>query len=320
MNSNRPNTVVVDFGVLPARPDAEKVHKFLMNDMELKLSEVKQIQFHHIRKCVFIQMTSFEAACHYETEHNLKHNFWYNDKKFAIHIYVDSELATVRVHDLPPSVDNKTVHKFMQQYGTVTSITNERWKYYFPGVFNGVRVLHIRLRQPIPSYVTINGFQSYCSYDGQKPTCRICGQTAHPQQKCSNSTPASSNKSTSTPPTASILQPSDFPPLCNEQSPSSPDTFGKIIARARRSLAEEESKTQDNKNNDSSDEDSSLSSSASIDTNENIGHTKRRLPTRKAKEKKKVCQEQCPSNACPSDEIVNLGNENNGKRPSDKHC
>lgn len=144
MNTDRPNTVVVDFSVLPARPDLTKVHKFIMEDLKLQLSDVKQIQFHSIRKCVFIQMASFEAACQYENQHNLKHYFWCEDKKFAIHVYVDSELATVRVHDLPPTVSNITVHTFMQQFVTVTSIIKERWKHYFPGVFNGVRVLQIR--------------------------------------------------------------------------------------------------------------------------------------------------------------------------------
>lgn len=301
MNPDRPNTIVVDFSVLPIRPEAAKVHKFIMEELKLQLSEVKQIQFHHIRKCVFIELTSIEAACRYETEHNLTHFFWCGDKKFAIHVYVDSGITVVRVQDLPPSVDNATVHNYMQQFGTVTSITKERWKHYFPGVLNGVRVLHIRLRQPIPSYITINGFQTSCVYNGQKPTCRLCGKAAHPKQKCLETVAAPSAKTTLPTPaplsTESTLRPSDFPPLTDDQAPSSPDTFGKIIARARRSLAEEEgTKLMDNTHYDSTDN-SSSSSAGTID--DCIGSAKRRLSARKANEKKKVCSDQCSSNADP---------------------
>lgn len=301
MNPARPNSVVVDFNVLPVGPDAGKVHNFLENDLKLKLSDVKQIQFHNIRKCVFIEMISFDVACRYETEHNLKHHFLCGDNKFAIHVYLDSELTAVRVHDLPPTVNNVAVHTYMQQFGTVTSVTKERWKHYFPGVYNGVRVVHIRLRKPIPSYITVSNHQSLCTYKGQKPSCRVCGKAAHPKQKCSEAAAAVNETATPAPARSTEDQAyqHEYPPLRSEQTPSSSDEFGEIIARVQRSITEEEEKRTEKHDNFDSFDDNSSSSSIILpsDPNDTTGTAKRRLSTRRGNEEKKVCPEQCFSNA-----------------------
>lgn len=287
MNPDRPDTLVVDFGVLPARPDAAIVHDFLMEAINLQLADVKQIQFHNIRKCVFIQMTSFEVACRYEEEHNLKHAFPFKGKKFAIHVYVDRGLTTVRVHDLPPTVSNTTVHEFMQQFGTVSSVSKERWKHYFPGIFNGVRIIHIILKQPIPSYITISGFQTYCSYIGQQSTCRVCSKAAHPKQKCAESTaiPSCSKPSTHTKPASEAISETDFPPLTTGQGPSS---------------------TIDNSDIDSIHDNASSSISATT-AEDTTGTTKRRLSTEEQHEKKKVCADQCFPNENQSNDKARSG-------------
>lgn len=90
----------------------------------------------------------------------------------------------VRVLDLPPEMKHTTVIEFLTQYGEVQSVTRERWKIFFPGVYNGVRILHIKLTKPIPSFVTISGHMTSISYPWQQKTCRWCERDVHPGQKC----------------------------------------------------------------------------------------------------------------------------------------
>lgn len=176
---------VVQFSVLPVRPNAGKVRKIFENNIRLQYSDVRCIQFHNVRNCVFIEMIDNEVALRYEKAHNYKHAILCAKSEFKIPVYVDCEAVTVRVHDLPLAWPQATVMNHMAKYGTVISSRHEKWKHYFPGFLSGVRVLRMRLESAIPSYITVDNETTLVTYDKQPKTCRHCGRAAHPKQKCS---------------------------------------------------------------------------------------------------------------------------------------
>lgn len=228
MNISRENTLIVDFNVLPVRPDTAKVHQFLEKEVKLQLADVKSIQLHNIRNCVYIEVNDSETAARYQELHNNKHLIYYGDIGFKIPVFVDNGAVPVRVQDLPPAMKHATGIKYLLQYGDVISVTRERWKNFFPGVYNGVRILYMKIKRPIPSFATIGGFQTSISYPGQIKSCRLCLETAHPGQKCLETAKATSgvvtpNQNPAPKPTSSesnnqsLFSNKDFPPIPSQQ-------------------------------------------------------------------------------------------------------
>lgn len=304
MSIERKNTLVVDFGILPVRPDVPKIHQFLEKEIQLQLSEVQNIQLNSIRNCVFIEVKDSETAARYQKHHNNRHVIYHEDKGFKIPVYVESEAVPVRVLDLPPAMKHTTVIDFLTQYGEVKSVTRERWKNFFPGIYNGVRVLHMKLKQQIPSFVTILGHLTGISYPGQQKSCRWCERAAHPGQKCNtsiskNQTPSTSTTAQTFPPSSEkecLLNPDHFPPL-NQTIPksSSPEQNELTTVPTTRDDNQQKTTTEKHENaNDDNDGDDSTSSDG-IDTS-----NKRRRSARLANERKKICSSQASLNSCQS--------------------
>lgn len=266
-------------------------------------------------------MKDNDTALRYEKLNNLKRSFVCKDKPFKIPVYVDSGAVTVRVCDLPPSMPHTTVGDYMLRFGDVLSIQNERWKNYFGGVFNGVRVLQMRLKQSIPSFVTIENHVATVLHPNQSKTCRYCSRAVHPNQKCldvaasennskptADATPLSSNESS--------FNEADFPPMqkVQHQTTSSHDTLGEIVTRAKRALTENETKaktvptnqtTQQSTNDtDDDDNDDANDDSSSSPSECNDGNNKRRLSTKRGKEKKKMCAIQESHSVCDSNSVI----------------
>ncbi|XP_062704062.1 uncharacterized protein LOC134286466 [Aedes albopictus] len=192
MASIRKNTLVVDFNVLPVRPSAADIEKFLSKSLEIEMTSVKNLQLHTIRNCALIEMRTLEAAERLASAHHLKHSMQAGKNNFNIPVYVEDTAINVRIHDLPPSVPNSAVAEHMKQYGKVISVARELWKKFFRGIPNGVRVVRIELSKYIPSFIRIQDQLTAVSYRSQVPTCMRCEQKAHPKLKCSEA--ATKNK------------------------------------------------------------------------------------------------------------------------------
>ncbi|XP_065083851.1 uncharacterized protein LOC135706214 [Ochlerotatus camptorhynchus] len=189
VGAKRENTLVVDFSVLPKRPDASAVQKFMYGKLKLDIVDTLNIQFHNVRNCVYVEMVDAATAKRYFASHHLQHRGIYCEKKaYKIPVFVEDEAVNVRIHDLPPKTPNTVILESMRPYGTILSISREMWKNYFPGIYNGVRVVRMKFKQLIPSYLTIDGETTLITYRNQAKTCRFGGQKAHPRQKCNSST------------------------------------------------------------------------------------------------------------------------------------
>ncbi|XP_039430295.1 uncharacterized protein LOC120413478 [Culex pipiens pallens] len=184
MSKYRRNAVVLDFNVMPIKPDIETVSKFIAKGLTLDLKRTKNLQFNNSRNLVIIELGSPEEASVLADQHNLKHNLRWSGRNFAIPIFVEDNAIQVRVHDLPPHMPNDLITSHLEAYGEVRSIRNEVWRDYFPGIPNGVRAVRMVLSKPIPSFIQVESDLAYISYNQQVKTCRHCAKPLHNGKKC----------------------------------------------------------------------------------------------------------------------------------------
>lgn len=211
MGAKREHTLVVDFSILPKRPDPSDAEKFIFGELKLDLSDVTNIQFHNVRNVVYIEMVDDATAVQYHNDHHLRRIMKLDNQEFKIPVYMEDGAVNVRVHDLPPQTPNAVLKEHLKHYGTILSINREVWRNYFPGVFNGVRVVRMQLTKPIPSYQTIDGETTLVTYRNQTKTCRFCACPAHPRQKCGiKSNPANDTNNNTNP---AQFTATDFPAL-----------------------------------------------------------------------------------------------------------
>lgn len=154
---------MVDFSVLPKRPDVDQVEEFLRDFVKLDMADVRNVQLHNLQNRVYIEMNDAGVAPRLFKQHHLQHCIVYKGVTYHIPIYVDGPLTTLRIHDLPPQMANTAINDHMEQYGKVISIENEVWKNYFKGLPNGVRIVRMRLDKAVPSHIVVNGQHTFVS-------------------------------------------------------------------------------------------------------------------------------------------------------------
>lgn len=176
--TSRKNTLVIDFSMLPVRPNTKDVEKFIRGDLRIKLNIIKNIQVHTIRKCALIEMRTYEIAEKLSISHHLKHFIEAENKRYNIPVYMEDAATNDRIHDLPPSIPNEAIAEHMQQYGRVKSVARELWKKFFPGIPND-------LDKHIPSFIKILNEVTTVSYRTQIRTCRRCERKVHHKLTCS---------------------------------------------------------------------------------------------------------------------------------------
>lgn len=293
MANVRKNTLVVDFSVLPVRPEAATIQKFLYENIKLQLKDVASIQLHSIRNCVFVELTSAELASKYQNGNNLKHVINHEGRAFKIPVYVDDAAVTVRIHDLSTDIPHTVVKKHMEdRYGFVLSIGRERWKHYFPGIPNGVRLLRMHLTKPIPSFIEIENQLTTVTYENQVKSCRYCQKPVHPKRKCTElpkETAFLHQNETITASPTSLFNENNFPALASV-AVSTPNQSSQTIVPTA-SIQHESNQTKNNnadadyeKAETANNEDEMTSSSC-----EETETNKRRLSTRRQNDTKKMC-------------------------------
>jgi len=73
----------------------------------------------------------------------------------------------------------------MLTYGQVQTIREEMWtQAYRYKLYNGVKIVEMKLKQHIPSHLAIAGNNTTITYDGQPTTCYRCNEIGHLQSEC----------------------------------------------------------------------------------------------------------------------------------------
>jgi len=70
----------------------------------------------------------------------------------------------IRLASLPPELHDTTIRMALPHYGDVQSIQDETWaKHYRYTVSNGVRIVMMKLKKHITSYIIIAGYRALTS-------------------------------------------------------------------------------------------------------------------------------------------------------------
>lgn len=186
MSAFRRNAFLIDFSNLPKLPKQEEAHLFVHQKLNLGYDDVDSIQLSNAKFALIVECATMELAINTVNKYDRKQFIEVEKKKYQIALSMDDGGTDVKIHDLPPRMDNKIIEDWMAQYGEVISIREFKWhdKVFFKNKDNGVRVIRIRLQKSIPSYISVHGEETYVTYKNQIPTCRHCGYKAHRGRGC----------------------------------------------------------------------------------------------------------------------------------------
>lgn len=182
MASTVDRTFVISFKAVPNKPRFADISNFIVQKLNFALPQIKHLQITNGR--VYVGTESPEIAQNMVQEHNMKHQLEHDGKLYPIPLFMEDGTIEVRIHDLRPRINNQQLVQRMKEFGKISSIREETWKDFFPGVPNGVRVLRMRLTKPIPSYITVDTEMTLVTYRWQVATCKHCHRNVHYTQTC----------------------------------------------------------------------------------------------------------------------------------------
>ena len=185
--SDRLNTIACGFDPRSPRISAFHIHEWIYENLHTAEENIRMIQVDGPRKRVYIKFTDEESMNttiqNTEGQISFRHDNGEISKVF-------NEIAgmgtkKIRIASLPPQVKGNEIGACMSRYGEVKSIRDEVWtSAYRYKVYNGIRIVEIKLKQLLPSHMSIVGKDAIISYDGQPPTCYRCNETGHQQLEC----------------------------------------------------------------------------------------------------------------------------------------
>lgn len=190
VSSSRINTFMVNFSEAPKKPKVEVVTDLIFNKIKIPSERVKSFQFNGSRGITYVECDNLDYALGIVEKHDKKHEVEYENHKFFVPLIMDDGATVVRIHDLPPQLDNNFIKNEMGKFGEVLSIRSESWEnpVELKGIPSGIRRLRIRLTTTIPSYIFMGGHSTLVTYKNQLITCRHCGRQVHYGSKCAEIT------------------------------------------------------------------------------------------------------------------------------------
>ena len=91
----------------------------------------------------------------------------------------------IRIASLPSEVKENEIRACMSRYEEVKSIRDEVWtSAYRYKVYSAIRIVEMKLKQHLPSHMSIAGNDATISYDEQPPTHYRCNEIGHQQIEC----------------------------------------------------------------------------------------------------------------------------------------
>jgi hypothetical protein len=186
MANNRPNSFVIDLNNVTKKLNSQTVHLFVLEKLNLQPDEVIAFQINYQKKLVFIELRTNEQAIQVVNNYNLKCSINFENVDFFVKLLVVDGGDDVKLHDLPPQMTKSVILQKMREYGEILSFTEETWGegYAFKNIANGVRIVRMKLKKSIPSYITIAGETTYVTYRNQTITCKWCGERLHYGKSC----------------------------------------------------------------------------------------------------------------------------------------
>jgi len=185
--SNRQKTLVCSFDPRSPRISAHDIHEWIYDTLRLPEEDITMVQIDGLKRRVFIKFSNearmeeilkgTEGKCVY------KHD---TGERSQVTVEIAGmRTKRIRIAGLPPEVKEATICESLNKYGETVNIRNETWAAaYRYKVSNGIRVVELKLKKHLPSYMSIAGNDVQVSYVGQPPTCFRCNEPRHVQVEC----------------------------------------------------------------------------------------------------------------------------------------
>lgn len=115
-----------------------------------------------------------------------KHDYEVKGVKYILRIRMADGGVEVRLYDLSENITDEQISRHMAAYGEVISVQDLFWseKHVFAGCASGIKQVKMILREPIKSYITIQGETTFVTYPKQRQTCKHCGEYMHTGISC----------------------------------------------------------------------------------------------------------------------------------------
>lgn len=185
---NRENTFRVDFTNLPKKPTSEEVHTFVSRHLGVTRAQLVKLQISYTDDCVFVKVTDHAIAQRIVDANDNKHDYEVKGVKYKLRIRMADGGVEVRLYDLSENITDEQISRHMASYGEVLSVQDLCWseKHVFAGCPSGIKQVKMILREPIKSYITIQGETTFVTYPKQRQTCKHCGEYMHTGISCVN--------------------------------------------------------------------------------------------------------------------------------------
>ena len=185
--SDRQNTLVCAFDMKSPRISAFQIHEWIYEKLKLPEEDLSMIQIDGPKRHVYIKFKNTDLMQQVLTDTKGQEEFKHGNGELSkVNIEpAGMGMRRIRIANLPPEVNERTIRNMLLRYGDVKEITEETWsRNYRYKINNGIRIATIQLEEHIPSHMVIADNRALISYEGQPPTCYSCNNTGHHFQDC----------------------------------------------------------------------------------------------------------------------------------------
>lgn len=169
------------------RITAYHIHEWIHDNLRLDEDDVRMMQIDGHRRRVYIKFRSEDRIQEVFKFTGGQLEYRHENGELS-QVFIDLAgmgIKKIRIACLPPEVKDNTIKECMTNYGDVKSMRDELWtSAYRYKVYNGVRIVEMKLRQHIPSHMSIAGNDTIITYNGQPTTCFRCNETGRQPIDC----------------------------------------------------------------------------------------------------------------------------------------
>ena len=162
-------------------------HKQIMKRQEA-ITFLKQLQYSILKLTGVAEMKAgtIDVTCKTRKDVLELHDILQKVDAVAFVKLYEQDNVNVVVGWVPIPMPNERIKSaFQNAFGPVIKVLQRKCR---DGLVSGVRILIMQKdvleKNPIPSYFKIDGNELYVTYEGQKFTCKYCGEIGHKQVDC----------------------------------------------------------------------------------------------------------------------------------------
>ena len=185
--AERLSTIVCTFDPASPKITAFEIHEWIHKALRIAELNITMIQVDGLRKQVFIKLVNNDCVQTLLRDPSGEAKYKHHSEELSTVGIAVPGLGTKRVQvaNLPSEVPDTALTTSLAPFGKVLTIEQEMWtKMYRYPVANGIDQVTIMLIKHILSHLTLTESRVLLSYDGQLPTCYVCGETDHMPQTC----------------------------------------------------------------------------------------------------------------------------------------